>query len=35
MATLEQRYQDFKELFPTLRRIERDEIAQLEPEVVM
>ncbi|MFA7285021.1 MAG: FAD-dependent oxidoreductase [Candidatus Absconditabacterales bacterium] len=35
VATLEQRYQDFKELFPTLRRIERDEIAQLEPEVVM
>lgn len=34
VATLEQRYQDFKELFPTLRRIERDEIAELEPEVV-
>lgn len=31
---LEQRYGDFSELFPTLRRIEREEIAKLEPLVV-
>jgi len=31
---LKKRYEDFKELFPNLRKVERDELARLEPEVV-
>ncbi len=31
---LAKRYEDFKELFPTLRKIDREEIARLEPKVV-
>ncbi len=34
VARLEQRYEDFKELFPELRLAYRDEIAELEPKVV-
>lgn len=34
VAELEQRFKDFKVLYPDLKRIERDEIAKLEPKLV-